>query len=420
MECVNVERTFPCHVVRGSVTAYSEQPITDATVSSVSSALQAAIESGALDASDNRILSVEWRDLSTYPIPDDPNNGGPGNTPTQAPAGSPTGDQPTSNGNGTQGALNAEDDPVLETWMIIVIAVGGAILLCGLYLFWRNREGTPVYDDDDDSPSESSDEEFDDEDLGKKERTALVAAPAPAAPTRTPSRQSPTEPVIEEDEESSSSSGLIEQPLASAAPYQDQRRSSPPPVQNEPAEDFGSASDESSEELSAVDDQEDEFEDENAFGISEVEEVSFDDEPVVEDEMDSGSGSSSQGSAHLASSAKPTAADNPMVSPFGGTPQKTEGRWDEGVFEQSAPPPMDSTSDEFSSEYEEEAVDEEYEIEYVEEEENTEEIDDVDEDEESYTDEWEEEEEEESDEEEIVRDEPGGTPILPWLATDDE
>ena len=43
-------------------------------------------------------------------------------------------------------------------------------------------------------------------------------------------------------------------------------------------------------------------------------------------------------------------------------------KWDENMFNKNAAPPMESTSEEFSSEYSEEEVDEEYEIEYVEDE----------------------------------------------------
>ena len=419
VECVNVEQVFPCFVVRGAVTAYTEQPIADSTISSVATAVQAAVESEGLDLADNRILGVSWRDLETDPIPGD---GNPTNTPTQAPAGNaPTPDQPT---NGSpQGALDGGgDDPVLETWMIILIAVGGTLLLCAAYLCIRNRDAAPAYDDDvDDSPSESSDDVFDDEDVAKKERTSLVASSAAATPAARSSGFPPRPtPVIQEEEDNEPAPSLRppSQTVASTSPF-GERKPSVTSQQSAP----GAAqiqSDASSEAASEFDDPLDEEE------VSAIDEESFGDEPITEEDLRStGNGSSGEGSAIFAPKAAPTAADNPLVSPFGTSPgpgdNNSQGRWDEEEFAQSAPPPMDSTSEEeFSSEYEEEAVDEEYEVEYVEEEDDTATFEDVEGDEEeSYSDEWEE-EEESDEEEEIVRDEPGGTPILPWLAQDDE
>ena len=141
-----MEQVYPCFVVRGRVTAYSEQPITDATVRKLDDALQAAIETGGLEGSDTRVVGMTWRDLVDDPIP--------GGSPTPSP------------GSGTIAPViePRSESEGLETWAIALIASVSVLLLCTGYLCFRRTSHAPVFDDEDDNRGASDcSDEFNDE-----------------------------------------------------------------------------------------------------------------------------------------------------------------------------------------------------------------------------------------------------------------
>ena len=445
MSCVNVEQVYPCFVIQGRVTTYTEQPITAATIQRVEAALQAAIQAGGIGQTDTRVIAVTWRDLKTNPIPGG-NNGGSGmptpapvvGTPspnsgsvpgTSSPNASPVPGTPSPNASPVPGTPSPNASPVpgtpspnaspvpgtpspnagtvpivrvtnkkgngLQNWAIALIAVGGALFLCMTYLCLRRGTHDPIYDDEG-GPSDGSEDGFADKGQ-KKENTPLV----------TPVYEPP------QPQQQKQSGKPSKDPYRD--PYMLSKRDQ---FQNEGqagrasrASSEGSPIEEESDEDNSDDDDEEEEEDEEENSAT-----------TPSRAQAPGMKAGPSGMAFEQSSQdKHTAQDNSMVSPFGKSQgQGSASQWDEKIFNETTQPPMESTSEEFSSEYSEEEVEEEYEIEYVEDEEGldgvAEEYDDDDEEEEeSFSDE----DDDEEDEEEIVMDEPGRTPILPWLAQDE-
>lgn len=405
MDCVNVEQTFPCYVIQGRLTTYSEQPISDEILREVSAAVQAAIEAGGLEDPADGVLSVTWRDLTTDPIPgtedDDTGNAGDDTTPTPAPANLPT----------TPVIRDVSGNDELEVWAISLIAVGGVLFCCTGYLCLRQPTHSPVLDeddDDDDGPSESSDD-FEDE--NRKEKTRLVAAPVPvSAPSpaaqnvqsrQAPSRQKdqprrdpymvaspPQPPPIHEAREERSQSSRKSRSSRSSS-----RSSDGSPIERQSV---GTRSMDSKKELKS--------------GNAGKPKAALAGPVKYQD-----SGHSLELNTFNADPSALTMNADSQPSPLNGSKRSgsdSGSKWDEKMFVENAEPPMESTSEEFSSEYSEEEMVEEYEIEYVEEDEGLEGVDE----EESFSDEYEDEEEDGG----VVQDEPGKTPILPWLAKDDQ
>ena len=121
-ECVGSQGAFPCFVVRGRATSYTDGKITEATSIAVSESIQKAFEDGRLSRADNRLLSVTYRDEERFPINE-------GSNPTAAPNSSPR----------ARSSGGDDDDDGLETWAIALIAVGGAIACLIGYILLRGR-----------------------------------------------------------------------------------------------------------------------------------------------------------------------------------------------------------------------------------------------------------------------------------------
>eukprot|EP00934_Nitzschia_sp_Nitz4_P003102 Nitzschia sp. Nitz4//scaffold89_size161592//17567//20066//NITZ4_002362-RA/size161592-snap-gene-0.169-mRNA-1//-1//CDS//3329559568//3092//frame0 len=443
VECVNVEQVFPCHVIQGRVTAYSDHAIDDDTIDDVFAALQVAIENGSLESSDSRILGVTWRDLTVDPLPgtDDDNvqdddtpsdddstdDGGINDDDTTAKTSAPT-YSPVSNP--TNPVIRGEDEDGLELWAYVLIGVGSLLVCCTAYLCLRPPARPPVLDDyDDGEPSDSSDDNFEDE-IEPKERIPLVAPPvyepppdrnAATARSATMSKSTPPQnrqpqdayvvgstatptPIQEVDESSKSSSKSKSQSSRSRSSRSRSSRSSGSPIERQSTK--GSQS-------SLIRDDTEELKDNNRWTASAAprgEKMPQDSGHTLE--LDNKSG---QEPSVLSFQMESSGEVELEVEE-----SNSDSKWDENEFAKNAAPPMESTSEEFSSEYSEEEVVEEYEIEYVEEAEAS----DGEEESGSYSDEFSDEDGEGDityyDDDNIVRDEPGKSPILPWLAQDDQ
>ncbi len=392
VDCLNVEQVYPCFVIRGKVTTYTEQPLTDSTLQRVEAAVQAAIDTGGLDEADTRVIAVNWRDLTTDPLPDDGgnnggNNNGGGSSPSPAPTSEGNVDSPTNDGT-VPIEREAGDDDSLKTWEISLIAVGAALLCCMGYLCFRRRAHDPIYDDDDDDDENggSDNDSFHDEPGNKKEKTPLVV------PTYEPPQPQQMQSQAQQPQND---------------PYRDPYNVPPTRTQQQESRSGSEGTPIEEESESSEEDEDDDENDEDEEGTDML--------PSLEQ------------SSQPSSNSRQTAQDNQMLGAYGNSLENqsnSQSKWDENMFVKNEAPPMESTSEEFSSEYSEEEVDEEYEIEYVEDEEGLqgveEEYSDDDEDE-SYSDDYDDDDDNDDDDNEgIVEDEPGKTPILPWLAQEEQ
>lgn len=409
VECVNVEQVYPCYVIRGRVTTYTEQPLTDETRQRVDAAIQASISAGGYQEADSRVIAATWRDETTDPLPDDGSNSGGGDSPTPTPG---TDSTPTTVPIDREVSSNQE----LEPWQISLIAVGGVLVCCMAYLCLRRRSHAPIYDDDDKDDDEEgsrangSNPSFQDEPGSKKEKVPLVTPEyQPPQPQQMQSQQPSNDPYRDPYSVPSTHPTPPEEP-------RDGRRSR--------ASSEGTPIEEASESSEDEDDEDDD---------------DYRDEDDFDDENDIDAPPSVGQSSQPSTGTRQTAQDNQMLNPYRNGQENQDNpqpQWDEALFVQSTMPPPESTSEEFSSEYSEEEVDEEYEIEYVEDEEGLEgvdeEYDDDDDDEDdnddgeyddedgSYSDEYDDDDDDEEGGVEVVEDELGKTPILPWLAQEEQ
>jgi hypothetical protein len=122
------------------VTSFTEGTISDETKRRVRDAIRSAIDLGRLGRSDNRLLSVTYRDTDLNPIPTGP---------TAAPAGE--GDTPVVRSTGED-----DGDDGLATWVIAVIAVGGAMACLFAFYCLRRSSHSALKEDDSSSSSSSS------------------------------------------------------------------------------------------------------------------------------------------------------------------------------------------------------------------------------------------------------------------------
>jgi hypothetical protein len=145
VECVNVEPVFPCYVIQGRVTFFSETVLNPSSQAMVRNAIRDSVENGNLNDADNRILGVFWRDF------DDSNNGG-GDSGGDNNGGDSGGDGGDSGGDGgdsnpSDGDSNKADTSGggLATWAYALIGVGGGLVLAMIFLCLRrpNRKAAP-------------------------------------------------------------------------------------------------------------------------------------------------------------------------------------------------------------------------------------------------------------------------------------
>jgi hypothetical protein len=374
-----VEPVFPCFVIRGSVTTYSEQKTDEATLAKVRAAIQNAIETGDLDNADNRLLGITWRDLKEAPIPGE---GGPTDSPG-------TGGNPDDDPN-IDRASDGENG--LETWSIALIAVGGAVTFFMAYLCLRRPSHSALYDDDDNDSSKSSSSSDSDEDE-KEDKSEPFVPPMPI--------YRPPPPFQEEKEDHSRLPPVEEQ-------QEYNFQSTPAVVASRSASQSGHTSGSEIEEASESNNQSD---------VSESTEsnLSSGDGDAQDTALPSAAGDQSHVTLDLEDALR---EDPSMLSNMDFTQSTSQFEQDfgkENAFGKAAAANAANpgeTSESFSSEYSsyEEDLDEEYEIEYVEDEDGLE----------SVAEEEEEEEEEVEDQfwdehEEVAQGEAGQTPILPWL-----
>jgi hypothetical protein len=414
-----VEPIFPCFVILGRVTSYTEKKIDEATTQKVQDALQAAIESGGLEDADNRLLGISWRDINEFPITDDSipdddngggNNGG-GN------GGDSNGDTNNDDGNTPDNDLdlNREEDnrDGLETWSIVLIGMGGAISCCMAYFCLRRPTHNMMFDDDDgksSSGASGSSSVGSDAETSKKDGGFVPPMPIyhpPINPDAQDVKEKPKDPYnFGSTPKDQYNLGLT--PAAATQGFQDE----PKVGVGSPAPSVSSVIEEESDRESS---------DSN---LSSNEGGPQDASPIPT-QM-----GGDQSDGHITLDLEDELREDPSAISIVGDfdPPKPrsfgednkgddkKGRWEENFV--ATAPQAESTEEEFSSEYSEEEVEEEYEIEYVEEEgglPGVEEESEESSDESGETGSWEDEVEEEVFQD--FQEAPGMSPILPWLAS---
>jgi hypothetical protein len=127
------------------VTSYIDGTISPELRERARAAIEAAFDNGNLQAADNGLLDVSFRDLDLFPIDD---------APTGSPTfGSPTDVSPTlapNDGPTTRNRPSDEDSP-LEAWGIALIAVGGAVTFLFAFLCLRRPSHSTLPEEDDDN-----------------------------------------------------------------------------------------------------------------------------------------------------------------------------------------------------------------------------------------------------------------------------
>jgi hypothetical protein len=157
---------FPCYVIDGFVTVYSNTKLDEQTREMVRNAIRESIENGNLEDSDNRFLGVLWRGFTG--VGDSGGNGGNQNGDNNNGGGDEEGGGGSDNtgGEGNEGDGNVDESSGspnegngeidradttgggLQPWAWVIIAIGGVLILAMLFLcFRRPRQSVDVAGD---------------------------------------------------------------------------------------------------------------------------------------------------------------------------------------------------------------------------------------------------------------------------------
>ena len=173
VECTNVEPVFPCYVIEGLVTVFSETKLNEAGIQNVQDAIRQSIENGNLENSDNRFLDVTWGAFETDETPDNGTGNGGGDNSGGGDTGGGGGDEPTTDdqggsGNGGQGGDDSDPNGIeidradtsgagMQPWAWALVGIGGVIFLSMIYFCLRRpRKRSNIESDSSDSGSSSS------------------------------------------------------------------------------------------------------------------------------------------------------------------------------------------------------------------------------------------------------------------------
>lgn len=156
VECANGGSdglTLNCFVIRGSLTTYSREKQSNETRQYVMDAIVSSLreETSALLSSDDRLLAVEWRNLTTDPIPDEEDVAIPDED--DAPVDS-IGDEGGTNNTAVDGT-DAGGTNFGQPWQYVLIALAVWLVMGGAYLCYRRpkSKSSPLMFDGEDSSS---------------------------------------------------------------------------------------------------------------------------------------------------------------------------------------------------------------------------------------------------------------------------